>query len=72
MGREVEFISTTSEKSPDIRCHDPYPLVIECKKQASLSNYEAAEETIMRRLFLLLRVAVSTRADDRVGLDRRR
>ncbi|MBY3307509.1 hypothetical protein HFO04_32785 [Rhizobium laguerreae] len=56
-GREVEFISTTSEKSPDIRCYDPYPLVIECKKQASLSKYEAAEESIMRHLFLLLRIA---------------
>lgn len=57
MGREVEFISTSSEKTPDIRCHDPYPLVIECKKQTSLSNYEAAEEKIMRRVFLLLRIA---------------
>ncbi|AUX79279.1 hypothetical protein [Sinorhizobium fredii] len=57
IGRAVEFIPATFEKSPDIRCHDPYPLVIECKKQESLSKYEAAEEAIMRRLFLLLRVA---------------
>lgn len=55
MGRDVEFISATSEKSPDIRCHDPYPLVIECKRQTPLSNYEADEEKIMRRLFLSLR-----------------
>jgi hypothetical protein len=50
-GRDVEFISATREKSPDIRVHDPFPLVIECKRRASLSNYERSEETVMRRIF---------------------
>ncbi|TBZ21004.1 hypothetical protein [Rhizobium leguminosarum] len=57
MGRSVEFISATSEKSPDIRCHDPYPLVIECKRQDPISQYEAREEELMRQLFLSLRAA---------------
>lgn len=55
LGREVEFISETGEKSPDLRCHDPYPLVIECKRQQALSDYEIAEEGVMRDLFVRLR-----------------
>ena len=53
--RDVEFIEATSSKSPDLRCHDPFPLVIECKRQQALSDYEITEETIMRDLFLRLR-----------------
>ena len=56
-GRAVDFLPTTQEKSPDLRCHDPFPIVIECKRQASISEYEVAEEAIMRSLFLKLREA---------------
>ena len=61
LGREVEFISETTQKSPDLRCHDPFPLVIECKRQKALSEYERAEERIMRDLFLRLREAARRR-----------
>jgi hypothetical protein len=54
-GRDVEFIAATSSKSPDLRCHQPFPLVIECKRQRALSDYEVAEDAIMRNLFVRLR-----------------
>lgn len=54
-GRSVDFLEATSEKSPDILCHDPYPTMIECKRQQSMSKYEADEEVVMQRLFLSLR-----------------
>ncbi|TRL38356.1 hypothetical protein FM996_00565 [Methylosinus sporium] len=57
MGRAVDFLPTTHNKSPDLRCHDPFPLVIECKRQEPISKYEASEEAVMRRLFLALREA---------------
>lgn len=57
MGRAVDFLPATEEKSPDMRCYDPFPLVIECKRQESISKYEASEEAIMRGLFLALREA---------------
>jgi hypothetical protein len=57
MGRSVDLLETSNSKSPDIRCHDPYPTVIECKRQDSVSTYEAVEENAMRRLFLALRDA---------------
>jgi hypothetical protein len=53
-GRNVEFLDATPEKSPDLRCHDPYPMVIECKRKRVLSRYELQEEAAMRRLFLEL------------------
>jgi hypothetical protein len=53
-GRRIEFIEPTSDKSPDLRCHDPFPLVIECKRKRALSDYELAEEAEMRRLFGVL------------------
>jgi hypothetical protein len=55
-GRRVEFIEESDEKTPDIRCHDPYPLQIECKRKRSLSDYEIAEERLMRELFFALEV----------------
>ena len=61
LGRKLEFIPETRQKSPDLRCHDPFPLVIECKRQRALSDYELAEERIMRDLFLRLRGAASRR-----------
>jgi hypothetical protein len=53
-GRQIEFITPTTEKSPDLRCHDPYPLVIECKRKRSLSDYELTEEEAMCNLFRVL------------------
>jgi hypothetical protein len=53
-GRNIEFMKPTSDKSPDLRCHDPYPLVIECKRKRVLSDYEIAEEAVMNRLFRIL------------------
>jgi len=55
-GRRVEFISEGDEKSPDIRCHDPYPLQIECKRKRAFSTYEITEERLMRDLFLTLEI----------------
>lgn len=55
-GRRVDFLPATHEKSPDLRCHDPIPLLIECKRQDALSQYELAEEAIMRQLFVALRI----------------
>jgi hypothetical protein len=53
-GRQIEFITPTAEKSPDLRCHDPYPLVIECKRKRALSDYELTEEEAMCKLFRVL------------------
>lgn len=60
-GRRVEFIEETTDKSPDLRCHDPFPLVIECKRQRPLSQYEIAEEAVMRDLFARLRIEARKR-----------
>jgi hypothetical protein len=54
-GRSIEFIEEGTDRSPDMRSHDPVPLVIECKRQRSLSDYELAEEAIMRDAFYRLR-----------------
>jgi len=54
MGRRIEFLDETQERSPDIRCHDPFPLLIECKRKRALSDYEIAEEAAMRAIFLAL------------------
>jgi hypothetical protein len=61
LGRNVEFIEPTSSKSPDLRCHDPLPVVIECKRQQALSDYEITEQAIMRDLFLRLRAEAGRR-----------
>jgi hypothetical protein len=53
-GRRVEFIAESNERTPDLRCHDPYPLQIECKRKRVLSDYELAEERLMRQLFFAL------------------
>ncbi|WP_211442440.1 hypothetical protein [Collimonas humicola] len=50
-GRSVEFLEPSGEKTPDLRCHDPYPLVIECKRKRVLTEYELIEERAMRELF---------------------
>ena len=54
-GRTVGFITETSERTPDLECADPFPLVIECKRQDPLSPYELEEEAVMRDVFLRLR-----------------
>ena len=54
MGSRIEFIPEASEKSPDLRSHDPFPLVIECKRKRVLTDYGLAEERIMRGIFLAL------------------
>ncbi len=59
-GRDVEFLEPLQERTPDLRCHDPYPLVIECKRKRSLSEYELIEERHMRVLFEKLR-AIATK-----------
>ncbi|MRS98739.1 hypothetical protein GJQ57_08725 [Ralstonia pickettii] len=57
-GRSVEFLDPSgSGKTPDLRCHDPYPLVIECKRKKVLTEYEIAEELAMRNLFRNLETA---------------
>lgn len=53
-GRRIDFIEETFERTADLKVHDPYPMLIECKRQRSLSDYERAEEVIMRRVFALL------------------
>ena len=54
-GRSVAFIEETSEKTPDLECSDPFPLVIECKRQDALSPFELEEEAIMRAIFVRVR-----------------
>lgn len=51
-GRRPSFIPEGQTKTPDIRCDDPFPLVVECKRCNALSDYELAEEQAMRQLFL--------------------
>jgi hypothetical protein len=50
-GRSVQFLEPQGGKTPDLRCHDPYPLVIECKRKRVLTDYEINEERAMRELF---------------------
>jgi hypothetical protein len=54
-GRTVAFIEETKDKSPDLECEDPFPVVIECKRQDPLSKFELEEERVMRAIFLRLR-----------------
>lgn len=62
LGRTVEFLKATDEKTPDIRVHDyPFPLVVECKRKRVLSDYEVGEERRMQLLFRLLGKAASAK-----------
>jgi hypothetical protein len=61
MGRRIEFLDETQERSPDIRCHDPFPMQIECKRKRALSDYEIAEEAAMRAVFLALEREASSK-----------
>jgi hypothetical protein len=76
LGRNVEFIAETNEKSPDLRCHDPFPMVIECKRKRALSDYELAEEAVVRGFFLELeskasKKGMSGRFDLRLSVEAR-
>lgn len=56
MGRSVEFLKEDpGRKTPDLQCHDPYPMVIECKRQRAFLDYELDEDQAMRALFRRLR-----------------
>lgn len=51
-GRKTELLEPTREKSPDLRIHDyPFPMVVECKRQKALTQYELGEEIVMQHLF---------------------
>lgn len=55
-GVDLEFLSTSSEKTPDIRIRDcAVPTVVECKRKQFLSNYELEEEKLIRRFFSIIR-----------------
>ena len=59
-GRKLEFLTTGQGKTPDLRVHDyPFPTVIECKRQRSLSDYEVVEEGHLRSIFTALREAAA-------------
>lgn len=52
-GRLPEFVDPAKAggKSPDLLCRNPYPMVVECKRKKPLSDYEIAEERVMRGMF---------------------
>ncbi|MEH3123037.1 MAG: hypothetical protein PGN16_13850 [Sphingomonas phyllosphaerae] len=54
-GRAPSFIPEGQGRTPDIRCVDPFPMVVECKRRDALSVYELEEEAAMRLLFARLR-----------------
>lgn len=60
-GRDMAFIEPTNVKSPDLRCNDPFNMVVECKRSTALSDYEVAEEAKMRDLFQHLQAGASER-----------
>lgn len=51
-GHDVELLSPSQSKTPDIRLHNSgVPTVIECKRKRFLSTYELTEEHTVRTLF---------------------
>jgi hypothetical protein len=55
LGREVEFLDTGTDPTPDLRIHDlGFPVVVECKMQSRLSNRERQEFETMQRVFRAL------------------
>lgn len=55
-GVDLEFLPTTSEKTPDLRIRDfGVPTVVECKRKQFLSNFELEEEKSVRRVFSKIR-----------------
>jgi hypothetical protein len=61
MGRKPAFIPESNGKTPDIQCSDPFPMVVECKRRETLSEYELREESLMRELFDRLAAAARLR-----------
>jgi len=54
-GRDVEFLSAGTTKTPDLRVHDVvFPTVIECKRQSQLSSYEHSELNRVQEVFAIL------------------
>ncbi len=54
-GRTMEFLSTNSLKTPDLRVQNFHiPLVVECKRKRPLSIHEQEEEHLMNVLFFKL------------------
>lgn len=60
-GRDMSFIEATQDRSPDLRCNDKFSMVIECKRSKALSDYEVAEEALMRDLFRRLHASCLAR-----------
>lgn len=60
-GCRPSFIPEGQSKTPDIRCEDPFPLVVECKRRNALSDYELEEEAAMRALFLRIEAGARER-----------
>lgn len=60
-GRRPSFIPEGQSKTPDIRCEDPFPLVVECKRRSALSDYELEEEEAMRALFFRIEAGAHER-----------
>lgn len=60
-GREMSFVEATNAKSPDLRCHDAFGMVVECKRSSALSDYEVGEEARMRELFRHLAIGAVAR-----------
>ncbi len=52
MGRAMEMLPTSSNKTPDFRVHDlTVPMVVECKRREGLSKYAEAEARHVERLY---------------------
>lgn len=52
MGREMEMLPTSSNKTPDFRVHDlTVPMVVECKRREGLSKYAETEARHVERLY---------------------
>lgn len=60
-GRDMVFIEPSSVRSPDLRCEDPFKMVVECKRSSALTDYEIGEEARMRELFAHLHQAAMPR-----------
>ncbi len=52
MGRAIEMLPTSNEKTPDFRVHDlAVPMVVECKRREGLSKYAETEARHVERLY---------------------
>jgi hypothetical protein len=61
-GVDVEFLTPTSDKTPDIRVRDQiFPVVIECKRRKAMTDGDAAEDQALQKLYAQLRPACLSR-----------